>query len=64
MGFTEAQRLKGLKKQLKNLGFDVVQSGAGSPFVDEGGNAPEDDLKPGERGYATIMRLRAVEEAW
>ncbi len=45
MGFTKAQRLKGLKKQLGNLGYDVVSrgTGTGSPEPETGG---EVDLAP------------------
>ncbi len=60
MGFTKAQRLKGLKKQLRNLGYDVVT---------RGGSAPEAEVEPDvesgeERGAKTVAALRARDEAW
>ncbi len=58
MGFTKAQRLKGLKKQLGNLGYDVVS---------RGGSAPEDEVEApveGERGTHTLASLKAKQESW
>ncbi len=43
VGFTEAQRLKGLKKQLRNLGYDVTPTGeASSPPDDPSSEASSD----------------------
>lgn len=50
MGFTKEQRIKGLKKQLANLG----------EAVDEG---PEDAVETG-RGSHTAAALRRNEEAF
>ncbi len=59
MGFTKAQRLKGLKKQLGNLGYDVVS---------RGGTAPEAEVEPladeGEPGTHELASMKAREEAW
>jgi len=63
MGFTKAQRLKGLKKQLKNLGYDMVSRGGSSPPEE-----PETDSSPAgedtERGAKTLARMTAQEESW
>ncbi len=47
MGFTKAQRLKGLKKQLRNLGYDVVDSRGGiSPPEASEDVSPDGDMDP------------------
>ncbi len=60
MGFTKAQRLKGLKKQLRNLGYDVVSRGGTAPEAEV-----ETPVEPnGERGAHTIASMKAKQEAW
>ncbi len=60
MGFTKAQRLKGLKKQLGNLGYDVVSRGGTAPEADREEPATPD----GERGVHTLASMKAREESW
>ncbi len=43
MPFTKAQRLKGLKKQLKNLGYDIVSQGTSNLPKGASSTAPPDD---------------------
>lgn len=65
MGFTKAQRLKGLKKQLRNLGYEAVRSGSsgdlGPETVPVGENDRSEDL---ERGAHTIASWKAQMDAW
>ena len=60
MGFTKAQRLKGLKKQLTNLGYTMTRTGEAPP------DTPDDDPQDGdnERGAHTLLAWNAREEAW
>ncbi len=62
MPFTKAQRLKGLKKQLRNLGYDVVSRGGSTPPPED--SESETESSPGERGTHTIASLKAREDAW
>ncbi len=41
MGFTKAQRLKGLKKQLANLGYTVSRGGSSSPPEESSDSSPD-----------------------
>ncbi len=59
MPFTKAQRLKGLKKQLRNLGYDVVSSG-GSISESE----PESSSSDGEMDPELEKRARKQIIAW
>lgn len=59
MPFTKAQRLKGLKKQLRNLGYDVIERGGG-PVADEETVTPDS----GEAGAHTLARFTQQEESW
>ena len=61
MGFTKAQRLKGLKKQLANLGYDMVPTGGGPP--PEVGEEDESGMDS-ERGAKTLARFQAQDEGW
>ncbi len=64
MPFTKEQRLKGLKKQLRNLGYDVTRKGGGSAPAPADDHDDDEDIHPGDRGYRTIMALRARDEGW
>ncbi len=61
MPFTKAQRLKGLKKQLRNLGYDVTKGGAPVDDVEE---IPADDEMAGTRGEHTAASWNAKGEGW
>ncbi len=57
MGFTKEQRLKGLKKQLRNLGYTVTRGGA----------APEPETETGsvtEEEEPILASLHAKDEEW
>ncbi len=59
MPFTKAQRLKGLKKQLANLGYEVTKGGVQVDTV------MEDLSKNGEpeaRGAHTLARMRSQQD--
>ncbi len=60
MPFTKAQRLKGLKKQLRNLGYDVVNRGGSAPAADVE-EIPVDDEMAGQRGEHTAASWKAKE---
>lgn len=60
MGFTKAQRLKGLKKQLRNLGYDVTKGGQPVDDVE----IPADDEMAGTRGEHTAVSWKAKQEGW
>ncbi len=62
MPFTKAQRLKGLKKQLKNMGYDIVGTGERMGEDPRPGDVEEADSS--ERGAHTITAMQAREEAW
>ena len=59
MPFTKEQRLKGLKKQLKNLGY-TISAGDAPP------DTPDDEPQGGddERGAHQLRAMQAREEAW
>ena len=62
MPFTKEQRLKGLKKQLKNLGYTISRGGDSPPE-----ESPAEDSSPGgdtERGAHQLAAMQAREEAW
>ncbi len=64
MPFTKAQRLKGLKKQLRNLGYDVVDRGGSAPDVDRDEDDELKEIDPSERGAHTAASWQAKSEGW
>lgn len=56
MGFTKEQRLKGLKKQLRNLGYTVSKGGE----VAEGPELSEDNAEVEQ----ILHKFMAKEESW
>ncbi len=62
MPFTKAQRLKGLKKQLRNLGYDVVEGGGSTRAETRESSAPLDD--DGDMDPELAKRARKQIIAW
>ncbi len=63
MPFTKEQRLKGLKKQLANLGYSISETGSGTAQSDPVVSL-SDGISDDERGAHTIRAMQAREEAW
>lgn len=67
MGFTKEQRIKGLLKQLENLGVSDTQSSAPEGDV-LSRTAPltaeelDKKIEAGERGARTLYRMRAAQD--
>jgi len=64
MGFTKAQRLKGLKKQLANLGYEAVAAGQTSPESDGSIDQGDTTVPDSGRGAKTLVRFQAQDEGW
>jgi len=59
VGFTKEQRLKGLMKQLRNLGYDVIPTGEASASPEEPSPASP---SMEERGAHTLARMKIQQD--
>ena len=64
MTFTKEQRLKGLRKQLKNLGYDAVPTGADQSEGAESVPGGESSADMSDRGAHKLDELVRNEEAF